>query len=156
MNGFGILEFHFLHSTTIDMHTNCTHVKITYRTTSELKMIIKNLKQTCPPALNQQQKNYDYERMPFKGYNRVLSSGVCQSFMFHKYLVVVLVVALVLIILRQLFCTAGNTWIAFFQATKNTVFCSEQYNIKQHKIKFFKNMQNILIKTKTKLKQQKM
>ena len=56
MNGFGILEFHFLHSTTIDMHTNCTHVKITYRTTSELKMIIKNLKQTCPPAFNQKKK----------------------------------------------------------------------------------------------------
>ena len=59
MNRSDILEFQYLHSTTIDMHTNCTHVKITYQPTSGLKIIIKNLKQTCPPAFrpkNQQQQ----------------------------------------------------------------------------------------------------
>ena len=56
MNRSDILKFQYLHSTTIDMHTNCTHVKITYQTTSELKMIIKNLKKTCPPAFRPKQK----------------------------------------------------------------------------------------------------
>ena len=44
MNRSDILEFQYLHSTTIDTHTNCTQVKITYQTTSKLKIIIKNLK----------------------------------------------------------------------------------------------------------------
>ena len=46
-------------------------------------------------------KSYDYETMPFKGYNSAPSSGVYQSFMFHKYLVVVVVVAQIVVILRQ-------------------------------------------------------
>ena len=37
-------------------------------------------------------KSYDYETMPFKGYNSAPSSGVYQSFMFYKYLVVVVVI----------------------------------------------------------------
>ena len=98
MNRSDILEFQYLHSTTIDMHTNCTHVKITYQTTSELKIIIKNLKKNLSTSIQtktkskKHTKSYDYERMPFKGYNSAPSSGVYQSFMFYKYLVVVVVI----------------------------------------------------------------